>query len=100
MTLLWVSGCPFILVPFVWVQVWVRVQLRPQPFGYGGGTGEVGLFFPWKKQLASLRHLFSGGKNNPTSPSVTISGHRRGRQLPKTAKNNENNVQKQSCPLY
>src|SRR5690554_7199518 len=73
MTLLWVSGCPFILVPFVWVQVWVRVRLGPQPFGYGGGTGEVGLFFPWKKQLASLRHLFSGGKNNPTSPSVTRS---------------------------
>src|SRR5690554_2193570 len=79
MTLLWVSGCPFILVPFVWVQVWVRVRLGPQPFGYGGGTGEVGLFFPWKKHLASLRHLFSGGKNNPTSPSVTISGHSLGK---------------------
>src|SRR5690606_29633525 len=49
------------------------VWFRPWPFWVGGWPGGW-IIFPLEKQLAALRHLFSGGKNNPTPRPANYQG--------------------------
>src|SRR5690554_2288236 len=72
MSLLWVSGFVSIFGGFL-LGMFFGSGSGPGLFGLGAGR-EVGLFFPWKKQLAALRHLFSGGKNNPTPRPANYQG--------------------------
>src|SRR5690606_29045983 len=72
MSLLWVSGFVSIFGGFL-LGMFFGSGSGPGLFGLGAGR-EVGLFFPWKKQLAARRHLFSGGKNNPTPRPANYQG--------------------------